>query len=113
MTNNFGYLTKTPRMYSQASGTNTAYTVEGLLPQDLVGLFPKIFTELFDPGFGFENNNQPNRFGGSRWRPISGGRDVRTDIRTDGHTDGRTYGLRDIQFGGDNLQVPIFEGKLK
>jgi hypothetical protein len=28
-------------MYSQASGTNTAYTVEGLLPQDLVGLFPK------------------------------------------------------------------------
>jgi hypothetical protein len=25
---------------------------------------------------------------------------------------GRTYGLRDIQFGGDNLQVPIFEGKL-
>jgi hypothetical protein len=26
---------------------------------------------------------------------------------------GRTpYGLRDIQYGGDNLQVPIFEGKL-
>jgi hypothetical protein len=25
----------------------------------------------------------------------------------------RTYGLRDIQYGGDNLQVPIFEGKLK
>jgi hypothetical protein len=28
--------------------------------------------------------------------------------------DGRRtpYGLRDIQYGGDNLQVPIFEGKL-
>jgi hypothetical protein len=24
-----------------------------------------------------------------------------------------TYGLRDLQYGGDNLQVPIFEGKLK
>jgi hypothetical protein len=36
----------------------------------------------------------------SAWMPISG----RTDV-------GRTYGLRDIQCGGDNLQVPIIFGR--
>jgi hypothetical protein len=40
--------------------------------------------------------------GASAWKPIYGRLDA-VRRRTD----------RDIQYGGDNLQVPIFEGKLK
>jgi hypothetical protein len=35
------------------------------------------------------------------------------DVRTSYVVGRRTYGLQDKQFGGDNLQFPIFEGKLK
>jgi hypothetical protein len=41
-----------------------------------------------------------------------GGRQVLGSPFLGGRTFGRrTYGLRDKHFGGDNLQVPIFEGK--
>jgi hypothetical protein len=49
------------------------------------------------------------------WGPRPGGRQVLGSPSLGGRTSGgrRTYGLRDKHFGGDNLQVPIFEGKLK
>jgi hypothetical protein len=65
MTNNFGGATKAPSVYSQGSGTITAYTVYGQLPQDLVGLSSEKLSGLFDPGFLFDTKNQPNRYASS------------------------------------------------